>query len=139
MYQEAFKENTNIKKLFTFIAGLALIIACMGLFGLAAQRVARRMREISIRKVLGASVPHLARKVNLSFLVVLVIAAVIAIPLGYYAMGSLLNSVYADPVPIGPSAFVLSVVFVLATAALTIMTQVRKFVTANPAEVLRSE
>ena len=139
VYQEAFKENTNIKKLFTFIAGLALIIACMGLFGLAAQRVARRMREISIRKVLGASVPHLARKVNLSFLVVLVIAAVIAIPLGYYAMGSLLNSVYADPVSIGPSAFVLSVVFVLATAALTIMTQVRKFVTANPAEVLRSE
>jgi putative ABC transport system permease protein len=139
VYRDAFLENTNIKKLTSFIAGLALIIACMGLFGLVAQRVARRMREISIRKALGASVPHLARKVNTSFLVVLVIAAIIATPLGYIGMESLLGSIYADPVPIGPSAFILSMAFVFATATLTIASQVRKFVLANPAEVLRSE
>lgn len=139
VYHDVFVENTNIKKMTSFIAGLALIIACMGLFGLVAQRVARRMREISIRKALGASVLHLTRKVNLGFLIVLVIAAIIATPLGYIGMKSLLASIYADPLPIGPSAFILSIAVVLATATLTVASQVTKLVRANPAEALRSE
>ncbi len=138
-FQSIYEENTNIKTIFTIIAVLALIIACLGLFGLAAQKVARRMKEISIRKVLGASVPHLARNLNRSFVIIIVMSAVIASPLGYFAMDALLSSIYADPVPIGPSAFILSFSFVLVTAVLTISTQVRKLVHANPAEVLRNE
>jgi len=139
VFDAIMSENTNIKTLFSFIAGLALIIACMGLFGLAAQKVVRRMKEISIRKVLGASVPHLTRKMNMGFLYVLVAAALLASPMGYFAMSFLLQSVWADPMPVGPSAFILSFTFVLLTAALTVSTQIRKFVTANPAEVLRNQ
>ncbi len=138
-FQSVFVENTNIKTMFRFISVVALLIACMGLYGIASQKVARRLKEISIRKVLGASVPHLARKVNRSFVVVLVLAAIISAPLGYMAMDALLNSVYADPIPIRPSGFIISFTFVLGTAALTIASHIRKFVTANPAEVLRNE
>ncbi len=138
-FQAVFVENTNIKTMFRFISIVALLIACMGLYGIASQKVARRLREISIRKVLGASVPHLAQKVNRSFVIVLIIAAIISTPLGYVAMDGLLNSVYADPIPIGPSGFILSFALVLGTAVLTISSHIRKFVTANPAEVLRSE
>jgi len=138
-FQSVFIENTNIKTMFRFIAIVALLIACMGLYGIASQKVARRLREISIRKVLGASIPHLAGKVNRSFMIVLIIAAIISAPLGYVAMDALLNSVYADPIPIGPSGFVFSFALVLGTAALTISSHIRKFITANPAEVLRNE
>ncbi len=133
------EENDNIKTLFSFIALLALVIACLGLFGLSAQKVVRRMKEISIRKVLGASVPHLARKINMSFLYVLIISALVASPIGYFALDALLNSVWAEPMPIGPSAFILSFSFVLVTALITVSTQIRKFVTANPAQVLRNQ
>ena len=138
-FQEIFQENTNIKTIFKIIAVLALFIACLGLFSLASQKVARRMKEISIRKVLGASVAHLARKINRSFVIIIVIAAAIASPVGYFAMDALLSSIYADPVTIGPSAFLLSFAFVLVTAVLTIATQVGKLARANPAEVLRNE
>ena len=139
VFQAALRENTNIKKIFSFIAGLALIIACMGLFGLVAQKVARRLREISIRKLLGASVPHLARKMNRSFVIILVIAAIIASPLGYFAMTALLTGIYDDPISVGPSSFLMSFLLVLVTAVLTISTQLRKLARANPAEVLRNE
>jgi len=139
VFQEILRENTNIKNMFRFIAALALLIACMGLLGLAAQKVARSMKEIGIRKVLGASTPYLTRKINRTFVFILCIAAVIATPLGYLAMDALLGSIYANPIPIGPSPFILSFALVLATAMLTISTQVRKIASANPADVLRSE
>ncbi len=139
IFENVYRENISIKQLFSFIAGLALMIACMGLYGLASQTVARRMREVSIRKVLGASIPHVTQIVNRSFLVIIVIAAVIATPLGYYAMDALLNEVWSDPVTMGPFPFVLSFGLVMLTAVLTIATQVHKFVYANPAEVLRNE
>jgi putative ABC transport system permease protein len=139
VYESIFRENTNIKKVFTFIAILALFVACMGLFGLTAQKIASRMKEISVRKVLGASIPHLTKKMNTSFLIIVSISAVLAMPIGYFAMTGLLGSIYADPMPIGPSSFILSFTFVLITAMLTISTQIRKISSANPADVLRNQ
>ena len=72
------RENIQINKVFSFTALMALLISCMGLFGLASQNIARRMKEISVRKVLAASVAHVTQLVNRSFLLILVIAAVIA-------------------------------------------------------------
>ena len=139
VFASMYRENNSIKKLFFFIAIVALVISCMGLFGLAAQNVARRKREIGIRKVLGASLPHLARKMNRSFLTVLVVAAVVSAPLGYLAMNALLHSVYSDPIPIGPLGFILAYGLVLTTAVLTVSTQVRKLTLTNPVDVLRNE
>ncbi|NNF03223.1 MAG: FtsX-like permease family protein [Rhodothermales bacterium] len=138
VHERLFRENNNIKKLFSFIAGLALLIACLGLFGLAVQNVVRRTREISIRKVLGASVAQIARTVNAGFLVLIGVAFVIAAPLGFLLMRMLLNSVYPDPVPIGPTAFLLSFSLVFVAALVTISTQVTRLTANSPADVLRA-
>ena len=76
---------------------------------------------------------------NRSFLIIIVIAAVIATPIGYYAMAALLNEFWSDPITMGPFPFVLSFGLVMMTAVLTIATQIHKFVYANLAEVLRNE
>jgi ABC-type antimicrobial peptide transport system permease subunit len=139
IFDELYRENTNIKQLFSFIAILALVIACLGLFGLAAQNILRRMREISIRKVLGGSVAHISQIVNRGFLLIVALAAVIATPLGYFAMRMLLDSVYPDPVPLGPYPFLLSFFFVAITALFTVGSQVYRVAYNNPADVLRNE
>lgn len=138
-FRDMYAENTNIKTMFMFIAALALIIACMGLYGIAAQKVARRTREIGIRKVLGASTLHITQLVNRSFVIILIVAGVIASPLGYVLMTGLLGSIYADPLPIGPSAFLVAFGFVMATAGLTMSSQIRKLAKAQPVESLRYE
>lgn len=138
-FRAMYEENTRIKIMFMFIAGLALLIACMGLYGIAAQKVVHRTREIGIRKVMGASTMHITGLVNRSFLIILLVAGILASPLGYIFMTGLLGSIYADPIAIGPSAFAISFAFVLVTAALTMSTQIRKLAKAQPVESLRYE
>jgi len=139
VFDSLYRENTNIKRLFSFIAALALVIACLGLFGLAAQNIMRRMREISIRKVLGGSVAHISQVVNRGFLLLVALAAIIGTPLGYVAMKTLLESVYADPIPLGPYPFFLSFMFVALTALATVASQAYRVAYNNPADVLRNE
>ncbi len=139
VFENFYRENANISRLFGFIALLALIIACMGLFGLAAQNIARRMKEISIRKVLGATVLHVTSLVNRRFLVLLALAAVIATPVSYFLLDALLDSIYQYRMDLNVAPFFVSYVLVLATAALTISLLIRRLATANPAEVLRNE
>ena len=139
VFEEFYRETTNIKRLFAFVALMALIISCMGLFGLAAQNIARRMKEISIRKVLGATVASVTTRINRGFLALLLIAAVIAIPLSYALLNALLNSIYPAPMPLGPAPFVWALVLVFITATGAISSLIYKVVTTNPAEVLRNE
>jgi putative ABC transport system permease protein len=139
IFDSMYRENTNIKQLFSFIALLALIIACLGLFALSVQNILHRMKEISIRKVLGATLSHVTRKVNTGFVIMIAVGAAIASPLGYIGMRELLDSVYSDPVPITAMPFLLSFSLVFLAAALTIATQIYRIAYANPAEVLRNE
>ena len=139
LFQGIFTENTSLKTIFSFIALLILFVASMGLFGLTSQTVTRNMKEIGIRKVLGATVSSLTRKLNIGFVIIVIVASIIATPLGYLGMNALLGSIYPDPVPIGPSVFLLSFGIILITALATISTQIRKISYANPADVLRND
>lgn len=139
IFARYFQENHSIARMFGFNALLALLISCMGLFGLASQNIARRMKEISIRKVLGASVLHVSVLVNRGFFVMLTVAALIAVPLGYVLLEALLEEVYAYHTTIGPMPFVLAYALIFTVALLTIATQIRRVVRTNPAEVLRNE
>ena len=139
VFERFYRETTNIKRVFAFVALMALIISCMGLFGLAAQNIARRMKEISIRKVLGATVASVSTRINRGFLALLLVAAVIAMPLSYLLLGALLESIYAFPMPLGPAPFVWAFVLVFATATGAISSLIYKIVVTNPAEVLRNE
>lgn len=139
VFDNVLRQNYEINKINAFTALMALLISCMGLFGLASQNIARRMKEISVRKVLGASIPHVTQLVNRSFLLILFIAAAISTPLAYMAVDGLLDSVFAYRAPLGVGPFLIAYSVVFLTALITISTQVYKVVVANPADVLRNE
>jgi len=138
-FDEFYEESQGITNVFVFTALMALLLSCMGLFGLAAQNVASRMKEISIRKVLGASVMQVTQLVNRRFFMLLIIAAILASPLSFFIVEMLLGSIYVYHLPMGPAPFIIAYVLVFLTAALTISTQLRKVVTANPAQELRND
>lgn len=139
VFAEVDREMAGMATFFAFIAAMALLISCMGLFGLASQNIAQRMQEIGIRKVLGASIPQVAIRVNRGFLILLLVAAGLALPLAYVALHTLLNEVYAYRPPLGVGPFLLACGVILITALLTLATQLGHLVRTNPAEVLRRD
>jgi ABC-type antimicrobial peptide transport system permease subunit len=133
------RDNDGIRKLFTFIAAVALAISCMGLFGLVALSVAKRRKEFSIRKVLGANLAQITRLLNREFVVILSLAAVIATPVGYFLFDMLLDKVYFYRVAMNAAPFVMALFAILLTAVLTVSAQIYKVTTASPVEGLRTE
>ena len=121
------------------MSSIMLLISCMGLFGLSSQNVNRRMKEIGIRKVMGASISTITGLINRGFLLLILIAAFVATPLTYMALNALLNTVYQYHITITAMPFTLSFAMILFTAVLTISLQIYRVIVANPAEVLRNE
>lgn len=138
VFDAFYRENRRMTQIFAFGAGAALLISCLGLFGLTAQNITRRMKEISIRKVLGASVPHITQTVNQRFLVLLAIAALVALPLSYHLLDALLASMYSYRISLEAWPFLLAFAIVFLTAFLTIIAHTRKVSTAQPADILRN-
>jgi putative ABC transport system permease protein len=116
----------------------AILISCLGLFGLSALAITRRTKEIGIRKVLGASVAGLARMVSMDFLKLVIFANIIAWPLAYYAMSRWLRS-FAFRIDITLGVFLLAAVIAAVIALLTVGLQAVKAAVANPVESLRYE
>ena len=119
-------------------SALSIFIACMGLFGLATLTVVRRTREIGIRKVLGASVSSVVRLLSKEFLVLVIIAALIAFPLGWWAMNKWLED-FAYRIHIGWWVFPLAGIAALLIALLTVSFQAIRAALANPVKSLRTE
>jgi putative ABC transport system permease protein len=117
---------------------LSIFIACMGLFGLATLTVVRRTREIGIRKVLGASVGNVVRLLSKEFVVLVIIAAVIAFPLGWWAMNKWLED-FAYRIHIAWWVFPIAGIAALIIALLTVSIQAIKAALANPVKSLRTE
>ncbi len=121
------------------LGALAILLSCLGLFGLSSYSVERRTKEIGIRKVLGASSSGIVRMLTKDFMKLVIIANVIAIPLAYFMMRSLIHYVYSYPVAIGAGVFILTAVFTLLIAFLTVSSQTMKSALANPADSLKYE
>jgi putative ABC transport system permease protein len=124
--------------LFTVFSMLAVFIACLGLFGLAAFITEQRTKEIGIRKVMGASVPEILLILVKEFTKWVLIANIIAWPLSYIGMSSWLEN-FAYRIDIGWGIFILSGVISLIISILTVSSQVVKAATANPVKSLRYE
>lgn len=116
----------------------AIVISCLGLFGLSALVIARRTKEIGIRKVLGASVAGLTRMVSMDFLKLVIFANIFAWPLGYYAMSRWLRG-FAFRIDIKIGFFLLSAVMAAVVALLTVGFQAVKAAASDPVESLRYE
>jgi putative ABC transport system permease protein len=133
-----YKEEQNMKSVLTLFTILSLFVACLGLFGLAAFSIKQRFKEIAIRKVLGASVSNITRLVSKEFLLLVLIAAVIAFPLAWWGMHKWLQD-FAYHIDIGWQLFAAAGVTALLIALLTVSYQSIKAAIANPVKSLRTE
>ncbi|SDM41712.1 putative ABC transport system permease protein [Catalinimonas alkaloidigena] len=125
-------------QLFLLFAGIAIFIACLGLFGLTAFSTARRLKEIGVRKVLGASVPGLVQLLSREMVGLVLVANLLAWPAAWYLMQRWLdNFAYRIDVPLW--LFAAAGVLALLIALLTVGWQATRAATVNPVQVLRNE
>ncbi|HUB59129.1 MAG TPA: ABC transporter permease [Puia sp.] len=137
-FNDQYAENERFGTVFGLFAGLAIIIACLGLLGLSAYNVLQRTKEIGIRKVLGASARHLLFILSRDFLLLVAIAFVIAIPLTWWAMNSWLRE-FAYRINITWLTFAIAGALAFSIALFTVGLQALKATLANPVKSLRTE
>jgi ABC-type antimicrobial peptide transport system permease subunit len=137
-FNRQFRSEMLIGKLSRVFALLAVIISCLGLFGLAAYTAERRTKEIGIRKVLGASVTGITGLLSKDFLRLVFISAVIAFPLSWWFMNKWLQN-YAYRISINWWVFVIAGLLALLIALITISFQSIRAAIANPVKSLRTE
>jgi putative ABC transport system permease protein len=133
-----YSDEQRSSKMFTIFSGLAIIIACVGLFGLSAFTASQRTKEIGIRKVLGASVGGVVMLLTREFTKLVLIAFVLAVPLSWWMMSQWLGT-FAYRIGLGVSPFVTAGLLALAIAWLTISYQSVKAAVVNPVTSLKSE
>ncbi|MFC2158343.1 FtsX-like permease family protein, partial [Acidobacteriota bacterium] len=121
------------------LGSMAIFLSCLGLFGLSSFSVERRIKEIGIRKVLGASVSGIVRMLTKEFMRLVIIANIIAIPCAYFMMNAIIRFVYSYPTRIGVEIFVVTVVLSLVIAFLTVSSQTVKSALADPVNSLKFE
>jgi ABC-type lipoprotein release transport system permease subunit len=124
--------------LFKTFAALAIFISCLGLYGLVSFMAVQKVKEVAIRKVLGASVPGILYLFSREFTLLIGLAFLIAAPIGYYLMRSWLSGYYYH-IDIGWGVFALGILSSLAIALITVGAKSVKAALANPAKSLRSE
>ncbi|MBN8854567.1 MAG: hypothetical protein BGO55_21800 [Sphingobacteriales bacterium 50-39] len=137
-YAAKFRLEVLVGKLSGLFAGLAIFISCLGLLGLAAYVAERRTKEISIRKVLGASVSQVWLLLSKDFLLLVLISCVIASPLTFYFLHSWLMK-YEYRISIGAGVFIIAAILAMALTIITISFQAIRAALANPVDKLRSE
>lgn len=133
-----YKSEARIFDLFKIFSGLAMLISCLGLWGLITLTAQKRMKEIGIRKVLGATAPSLMVLLSKDFVYMVLAALVIAGPLVHYGITQWLNA-FAFKVPIGWQAFALAGLASLGLALITVGFQALRAAFTNPASILKSE
>ena len=126
------------QKIFTIFSSLAIFIACIGLLGLAAYTTQQRTREISIRKVLGASVSNIVAMLSKDFLKLVLIAALVAFPVAWWGMHKWLQN-FAYKINMRWEVFIIAALSATFVALFTISFQAVRAAVANPVKSLRSE
>jgi putative ABC transport system permease protein len=137
-YQKQYETETRTATLSAYFAGLAIIISCLGLFGLTAFMAQRRKKEIGIRKVIGAPIGGIVAMLSKDFLKLVSIALLIAFPISWWMMNTWLQS-YTYRISITPTVFLVVGTFVLIITLIVIGFQTIKAAIANPVKSLRTE
>lgn len=137
-FDEQYASERRLGKVFGYFAFLAVIIACLGLFGLASFTAQQRIKEIGIRKVLGATVSQIVLLLSQRFTMLVLLSIVISVPIAWYAMNSWLAG-FAYRIDIPVLTFLWAGGAALIIAWLTVSYQSIKAATVNPVKSLRSE
>ncbi len=133
-----YREEDKLRDVFGYFSAIAIFIACLGLFGLAAFTAEQRTKEIGVRKVLGASVSGIVLLLSTAFTKLVVVAFVVAAPLAYFAMDRWLQD-FAYRIDISWQIFLMAGLTALGIALLTVSYQSIRAALANPVEALRYE
>lgn len=137
-FAKQYKAETQLGKIFTSFALLTIMIACLGLFGLSSFIALQRTKEIGIRKTLGATVSSIVYLLTKDFAKPVLIANIIAIPVGYWAVNKWLEG-FAYKIDIGLSVFVIAAAVTFVIAIATVSYQAVKASLINPSDSLRYE
>ncbi len=137
-YQKLYAAEARVSVLSRYFAGLAILISCLGLFGLAAFTAERRKKEIGIRKVLGASARSVVILLSKDFLKLTMIAILLAFPLSWWIASQWLSS-FAYRIYLGSGIFVVTGVSIIVITLLTISFQAFKAALSNPVKSLKAE
>lgn len=137
-FQKNFSAENRLSSIVGYFTLIAILISCLGLFGLAAFSAEQRTKEIGVRKVLGASVAGIVSLLSKDFLKLVTISILIAVPVSWFIMSNWLQD-FAYRVNIGWMVFAITAVIALSVAFLTIGLQAFKAAVANPVKSLRTE
>jgi len=137
-FARLYEAEQRQKTLFTIFACLAIFIACLGLFGLSAFAISQRIKEIGIRKVLGAKISRIVTLLSKDFLKLVAISALIAFPVAWYAMNKWLQD-FAYRIKMPWWVFIVAGIVAALIALITISFQAIKAAIANPVKSLRTE
>jgi len=137
-YNKLYASEQRVAVLSKYFAGIAILISCLGLFGLAAFTAQKRQKEIGIRKVIGASVTNVVTMLSKDFLILVTISLLISIPLSWWLMNNWLQS-FAYRINISPWVFLIAGFSVVLITLITVSFQSIKAAIANPVKSLRTE
>lgn len=133
-----FRGYEQLTKILSATSLMTVIICSMGLFGLAMLLLMRRMKEVSIRKILGASMSHLSWRINKEFFVTIIISSALAAPVGWFLINSLLNLV-APGTTLGVLPFILTVIALITLTLISISKHIYSLSVSDPTRFLREE
>lgn len=137
-YRNLYESEQKQSKLFITFSGLAIFIASLGLFGLATFNAMQRIKEIGIRKVLGASVPNILSLLSREIIILILIANVLAWPFAWYFMNKWLGT-FAYHIDMSLAAYIVAAIGAVLVALITVSSQTIKAAISNPAKTLRYE
>lgn len=137
-FNHTYEAEQRLGKIFSIFTTLSILIACLGLFGLAAFNAEKRSKEIGVRKVLGASVSQITYKLSIDFLKLVGIAILVSLPLAWYVMNKWLED-FTYRIEIGWGIFALAATLAVVISIITVSYQSIKAALANPIKSLRTE
>ena len=137
-FNSTYRSERRLGQIFVVFTILSILIACLGLFGLATFNAERRIKEIGVRKVLGASVGQITYRLTTDFLKMVGVAILISLPIGWYVMNKWLED-FSYRIEIGFEIFALAAFLAIVVAVLTISYQSIKAALVNPVKSLRTE
>ncbi|MCP4978715.1 MAG: FtsX-like permease family protein [Maribacter sp.] len=137
-FNDTYQSEQRLGRIFFIFTTLSILIACLGLFGLAAFNAEKRTKEIGVRKVLGATVGQITYKLSADFLKLVGVAIIISLPIGWYAMNKWLED-FSYRIEIGWWVFVLAAFLAVLISIITVSYQSIKAAIVNPVKSLRTE
>ena len=138
LLDQLYEKEQRLQKIIGVFSGIALLLACLGVLGLAAFSVERRIKEIGIRKVMGANVRQILALLNKDFVPLLLLGVVFAIPISIGLMQNWLDQ-FAYRISIGPWEFIQALLLVIGIVLLTVSLRSIRIALANPIEALRQD